>query len=226
MILIVLAFCAVAAAGQDGVLLLDNEWVRVRKFTDRPGDKRAEHSHKDTVVVALTDHRRRLITAGVAREVDVMAGQAVWFDSVTHAEENIGTTDGELLVVELKKAKGSWKATAENDPAKWPAELDAVRAAPGNHKVALENDRVRVLNVTVAPGEKEKLHQHSMPSVIYVLAKDDIQDLDAKGKVLYDSRTEKDPPKTPYAVWMDPQPPHRVINRAKTALRLVRIELK
>ena len=83
-----------------------------------------------------------------------------------------------------------------------------------------------MLDVTVAAGEHEKLHMHRMPSVLYILAEDDILDLDASGKVLYDTRKEKSPPDIPYAVWMDPQPPHRVINRSKNALRLVRFEIK
>nr|WP_321226677.1 hypothetical protein [uncultured Psychroserpens sp.] len=33
------------------------------------------------------------------------------------------------------------------NPADWPAELDAVVAAPHNHKILLENDQVRVLEV-------------------------------------------------------------------------------
>ena len=227
LILTVLLFCAFNAAGQAETVLLDNEWVRVRHFRDEPGTKRAEHSHKDTVVVVLTPHQRRLITAGKIVNVDVKAGQAVWFDNITHSEENSGKTVGELLIVDLKKGKGSWRpSSSDSDPAKWAEELEAVKAAPGNHKVILENDRVRVLDVTVAAGENEKLHMHRMPSLLYMIAEDDIQDLDASGKVLYDTRLEKDPAKTPYAVWMDPQPPHRVINRSKNALRLIRVELK
>jgi len=33
----------------------------------------------------------------------------------------------------------------------WKPELDAVTAAPNNHKVLFENDEVRVLEVTIAP---------------------------------------------------------------------------
>ena len=36
-------------------------------------------------------------------------------------------------------------------PCAWPAALDAVAAAPRNHRVLLENEKVRVLDVTVAP---------------------------------------------------------------------------
>lgn len=113
-----------------------------------------------------------------------------------------------------------------NNPSSWPDSLDAVVAAPQNHKVVLENERVRVLEVTVRPGEKEPLHMHRMPSVMYVMAEDNIRDYDADGKLLYDSRTDKAPPKTPYTIWMEPQAPHVVENLSKKPVRLLRVELK
>src|SRR5205823_1910240 len=36
----------------------------------------------------------------------------------------------------------------------WPDSLDAVRAAPENHRVLLETERVRVLDVTIPAGLK------------------------------------------------------------------------
>ena len=113
-----------------------------------------------------------------------------------------------------------------NNPASWPDSLDAVVAAPQNHKVVLENDRVRVLEVMVRPGEKERLHMHRLPGVMYVMAEDNIRDYDADGKLLYDSRTDKAPLKAPYTVWMEPQAPHWVENLSKKPLRLLRVELK
>jgi hypothetical protein len=112
------------------------------------------------------------------------------------------------------------------NPAGWPDSLDAVIAAPKNHKVVLENDRVRVLDVTVQPGERESLHAHRWPSVMYVMSEDNIRDYDAHGNLLYDSRTEKSPPKTPYTIWMEPQPPHAVQNFSRKPVRLLRVELK
>ncbi|QQV76371.1 hypothetical protein H5J25_12895 [Sphingomonas aliaeris] len=47
-------------------------------------------------------------------------------------------------------------------------DLDAVVAAPGNHKILLENDQVRVLQVEVAPGETEPVHEHRWPSVLHI----------------------------------------------------------
>ena len=113
-----------------------------------------------------------------------------------------------------------------NNPSSWPDSLDSVVAAPQNHKVVLENERVRVLEVTVRPGEREPLHMHRMPSVMYVIEEDNIRDYDADGKLLYDSRTDKAPPKTPYTIWMEPQAPHVVENLSKKPVRLLRVELK
>jgi len=53
-------------------------------------------------------------------------------------------------------------------PADWPKENDAVIAAPRNHKILLENENVRVLDVTVLPGETEAVHSHRWPSVLYM----------------------------------------------------------
>jgi hypothetical protein len=43
--------------------------------------------------------------------------------------------------------------------------LDAIVAAPKNHKVLYEDDHVRVLEVTVLPGEIENMHYHPCASV-------------------------------------------------------------
>lgn len=226
--LLVFLISAQFAVAQEEKVLLENEWIRVVYVKDGPGHKRPTHSHRDTLVYPLTDFRVRVTRLGDKPvEIDVRAGQAAWFASVTHSEENIGKTDGERLIVDIKKPASSWKSSSPSeDSTKWPDDLEAVTAAPKNHKVVFENERLRVLDVTVAPGENEPLHMHRMPSLLYIIAQDDIQDFDALGKLLYDTRSQKTPPKTPYAEWMPPQAPHRVVNRSKRALRLVRVEVK
>jgi hypothetical protein len=47
-----------------------------------------------------------------------------------------------------------------------PDELDAVVAAPTSHRIVFENEDVRVLEVTVAPGVHEPEHTHRWPSVM------------------------------------------------------------
>src|SRR5262245_11823712 len=43
-------------------------------------------------------------------------------------------------------------------PWPWPDSLDAVLAAPSSHRVLFENEHTRVLEVTIAPGEREPEH--------------------------------------------------------------------
>src|SRR4051795_8400650 len=53
----------------------------------------------------------------------------------------------------------------QTDPAQWDPKLDAVVAAPANHKVVFENERLRVLEVILEPNEEEPTHHHRWPSV-------------------------------------------------------------
>ncbi len=113
------------------------------------------------------------------------------------------------------------------DPAEWPAELDAVIAAPKNHKILLENDEVRVLEVSVSPGEKESLHHHKWPSVLYIQEAGDFIDYDKDGKVIFDTRKLPEPLSFPLTMQKGPEAPHSVVNLSKTTpIRLIRVEMK
>ena len=112
-------------------------------------------------------------------------------------------------------------------PADWPKENDAVIAAPRNHKILLENENVRVLDVTLAPGETEPVHSHRWPSVLYILTAGDFIDRDGEGNVVFDTRQLKTPLQYPMTMWKDPEAPHAVENLSKTIpLHLIRVEMK
>jgi hypothetical protein len=108
----------------------------------------------------------------------------------------------------------------------WPESMDAVNAAPGNHKVIFENEHVRVLEVTIAPHSKEPLHAHCWPSTLYVQQAGESIDRDANGKILFDSRQLKEKPKVPFVLWNPPQAPHSVENLDDVQTKLIRIENK
>ncbi|MDX1418728.1 MAG: hypothetical protein R3181_02070 [Rubricoccaceae bacterium] len=112
------------------------------------------------------------------------------------------------------------------DPADWPPELDAVIAAPDNHTVLLENDHVRVLEVTMAPRELENLHHHRWPSVLYVMEAGHFIDRDANGEVIVDTREMEGFPPLPFTMWKDAEAPHSVENLSDSPIRLIRVELK
>jgi len=118
------------------------------------------------------------------------------------------------------------------DPSTWDPALDAVVAAPANHKVLFENDRLRVLEVILEPDEEEPVHHHRWPSV-FVLdqVKGPIHHLSPEGEVL---PPDRDVTKAREAwdgtgcllVHMAPQPAGRVMNASGVPLHGVRIEMK
>ncbi len=108
----------------------------------------------------------------------------------------------------------------------WPDSLDALIAAPDHHDLLLENERVRVLRVHIAPGQLVPVHTHRWPSVIHVLRASDFVRRDGEGKLLLDTRNEKSSGPAPVLVWSEPLPPHSVENVGNSSIELVSVELK
>ena len=104
--------------------------------------------------------------------------------------------------------------------------LDAMIAARENHSVLLENDRVRVLDTWLSPGETTAVHSHEWPATLYVLSWSDFVRYDAEGKVLVDSAAMGLKPEVGSAIWAEPLPPHCVKNVGGGHLRIVAVELK
>ena len=108
----------------------------------------------------------------------------------------------------------------------WPASLDALSAAPGHHTLLLENDRVRVLETRIPPGEFVPLHTHCWPSVLYILTWSDFIRRDASGAVLLDSRTAGRGGSPPAVGWSEALPPHSLENVGAAEIRVISVELK
>lgn len=121
---------------------------------------------------------------------------------------------------------------AKTDPATWDPSLDAVTAAPDHHKVIFENDKLRVLEVTLEPNDEEPLHHHRWPSV-FVLDElhDKVRDISPEGVELPPSRDvieaiEAWDGQSSLVVNMAPQPLGRVLNKGNTVIHGIRIEIK
>jgi len=85
-------------------VVLENERVRVLRYHDKPGDRTLQHSHPDYVLYAESSFRRRLsFPDGQKHEVDVKAGSVVWMKAHIHIGENIGETNTDAIIVELKE---------------------------------------------------------------------------------------------------------------------------
>ena len=108
----------------------------------------------------------------------------------------------------------------------WPDSLDALTAAPAYHRLLFENDRVRVLEVRIAPGHFVPVHTHCWPSVVHTLSFGEFVRRDADGNVTFDSRQATPASAIPEAQWLGPIPPHSVENVGTTEIRLFSVELK
>ena len=84
--------------------ILENERVRVLRYTDKPGEKTHSHHHPEFVLYALSPFRRRLaFPDGTVKERDFRAGEVIWMPEQTHVGENTGTTDTDVVIVEIKR---------------------------------------------------------------------------------------------------------------------------
>ena len=133
---------------------------------------------------------------------------------------------GGIIIAQDKKPTDTLVQKTEN-PADWPKDQDALIADKKHHKLLLENDSVRVLEVTILPGEKEAVHHHQWPSVLYAMEGEAFIERDGKGNVIFDSRKVPSTVKPPFAEWDGPEGPHSVENISKTTpIRLIRVEIK
>ena len=145
------------------------------------------------------------------------------------------------LLLPLAGCAADSAATAESDAAagsevaaaatpEWPAELEAVTAAPESHRVLLENEHVRVLEVVVRAGEKEPVHTHPWPSVMLVDRAARIRYFAENGELAFESpeRAEGETAEVanPTPAWLEPEGPHAVENIDTVPFHAIRVELK
>lgn len=104
--------------------------------------------------------------------------------------------------------------------------LDAVAAAPEHHKVLLEDDRVRVLETLIKPGEETAGHTHQWPGFLYVLSWSPFIRYDADGNVILDGTALPSSPEPGSAVWAEPLGPHSLKNVGRRDLHVILTELK
>ena len=95
---------------------------------------------------------------------------------------------------------------------------DAVKADPKHYSVEFENDKVRVLRITYAPGEKSVMHEH--PDAVAVFLTDE------KGKfTLPDGKTLETSQKAGSTLWT-PAGKHLPENTGDKPFELILVEMK
>ncbi len=95
----------VQVAGDSHKVILENAQVRVLAVSLKPGQKAPMHAHPANVSYVLGDGKLRITMAdGKTVDKEPKAGTASWSEAVTHAVENVGTTEFTQVQIELKNA--------------------------------------------------------------------------------------------------------------------------
>jgi hypothetical protein len=113
---------------------------------------------------------------------------------------------------------------SENDA--WPADLDALIAAPAHHTLLFENNVVRVLDTRIAAGSRTPVHTHRWPAVLYIRNWSSFVRRDDSGEVTVDSRKVPELANPPEALWTPALAPHSLENVGQTDLHVISVELK
>ncbi len=92
----------------------ENDQVRVLRVHIVPHGKLGMHEHPANVLISLTDsHVKDIFPDGKTSEGQFKAGQASWRAAVKHANENLGDTPVESILVELKAKPTAAKPAAK-----------------------------------------------------------------------------------------------------------------
>lgn len=124
---------------------ISNEWVRVVRAANIPGQLSRPHVHVvNRVMIHLDKGTLRIDNkeTGVARDIPFAAGQVRWDPRVgLHTSENTGGSAIRIVEIEL--------ADKHTRPAQTPLTKPGAR-----YKIDMENAQVRVLRTTIKPGEE------------------------------------------------------------------------
>jgi hypothetical protein len=88
-----------------------------------------------------------------------------------------------------------------------------------------ENERTRVLEVTIGPGEREPEHTHRWPSIMLVDRPARIRYFTGS-TLTYTSPEDMPPGPAPRVSWLDPEGPHSVENIDEHLYGAFRVEFK
>ena len=85
-------------------VLLENNRVRVYEVRIQPGEKIPMHSHPPHLTYSLSTAKGKYSSPdGETAIGEAKPGAVFWSEAITHASENVGTTEIHALVVELKE---------------------------------------------------------------------------------------------------------------------------
>ncbi len=193
-------------------LKFGNQYVRVFYVFIPPGDATLFHTHvNDGVGIKLTDARIRDEAQGSSPDDVPVKRGAVSFahypSPLTHRVSNIGSTPFRNILVEVLPSAGM-------SPSAPP------QAIVAGHTLVLENERVRVSRLVLAPGQSAELHTHALRGLGVAVSEGRVA-VEVPGEKV---RTVKFKPGD--TQWHEGGTKHTLRNVGSTTFEAVEIELK
>ncbi len=103
----------VKVAPKNTKVLLENDRVRVLEYQSKPGQGVCGigmHSHRAHLTYVLSSYKVKATSSdGKTKEIERKAGEVFWREAETHSAENIGATEGHILIIELKEPEKKQK---------------------------------------------------------------------------------------------------------------------
>ena len=137
-------------------VLLDNDDVKVLEVTFEPGQSDNMHDHYPVTFYLLQGGKAQVaLPDGTVNEREIPTGFTGHnTEKVRHQVKNIGEKTIKILLVERKNTQ---LASDAEETLILPEEV-----SPDVYQVVLENDDVKVLDVTFAPGQGDNIHEHGV----------------------------------------------------------------
>jgi len=242
----------VIASPQNHTVIYEDDNIRVLDVHTPPGTINNMHDHQWSSVFLYyeaqpngRDHKNdgKVTPVGGAVPLDApFPLLQVSGPQAPHAYENMDTFLKHFYRVEFKKIPFKCPAeirtaTAPKDLTDslpqvksatwpWPASMYSVEASPANHKVLLDNANIRLVEVTILPGEREKMGGSPWTSaLLFYEPQPKGRDTSKDGKVTEVGR-RLEGADFPVAVRVGPEPPHAFENTDTFRAHYYQVEFK
>lgn len=142
---------AVATAPGVYKVLADTLNIRLLEIIVKPGEEIPMHSHPDYSLYVIEGGTVEFTAKdGTKHTQELLAGAGLVLPAETHAAKNTGAANVRAIATETTRT-----AAASRDAA-----TDPVKVAPGVYKVLADTMNLRLIEITVKPGETVPLHSH------------------------------------------------------------------
>ena len=137
-------------------VLLDNDDVKVLEVTFEPGQSDNMHDHYPSTVYIFQGGKAQVtLPDGTVNEIEPPTGFIGHnTETARHQVKNIGDNTIKIILVERKNTH---PASESEETLILPEEV-----SPDVYEVIFENDDVKVLDVTFAPGQGDNIHEHGV----------------------------------------------------------------